>query len=134
MQLIDFKSSELSIKKQCDLLSLPRSSLYYKSAKEADTDSWLMNEIYELWIKYPFYGYRRITATLNRNGYLVNDKRILGLMRLMDLQTIYPKKKTTFFNKEHKIYPYLLKNLIIDKPNQVWATDITYTKLQSKHE
>ena len=59
-----------------------------------------MNEIYELWIKYPFYGYRRITASLNRDGYLVNDKKIRRLMKLMNLETIYPKKRTTIANKE----------------------------------
>jgi putative transposase len=129
MQLIDFNDSKLSIQKQCDLLSIPRSSFYYKSTKEGDIDNWLMNEIYEIWMKYPFYGYRRITAILNRSGYHVNDKKIRRIMKLMDLQAIYPKKKTTFANKEHKIYPYLLRDLIINKSDQVWATDITYIKM-----
>lgn len=96
MQLIDFNNSELSIQKQCNLLSIPRSSFYYKSIKEEDIDNWLMNEIYEIWMKYPFYGYRRITAILNRSGYHVNNKKIRRIMILMDLQAIYPKKKTTF--------------------------------------
>jgi putative transposase len=129
MQLIDFNNSELSIQKQCNLLSIPRSSFYYKSIKEEDIDNWLMNEIYEIWMKYPFYGYRRITAILNRSGYHVNNKKIRRIMSLMDLQAIYPKKKTTFTNKEHKIYPYLLRDLIINKSDQVWATDITYIKM-----
>jgi putative transposase len=129
MQLIYFNNSKLSIQKQCDLLSIPRSSLYYKSIKEGDIDNWLMNEIYEIWIKYPFYGYRRITAILNRSGYHVNNKKIRRIMSLMDLQAIYPKKKTTFADTEHKIYPYLLRDLIINKSNQVWATDITYIKM-----
>ena len=128
MQLIDF-NSKLSIKEQCNLLSIPKSSFYYKSAKEEDIDNWLMNEIYEIWMKYPFYGYRRITAILNRNSYHINSKKIRRIMKLMDLQAIYPKKKTTFFNKEHKIYPYLLRNLVINRANQVWATDITYIKM-----
>ena len=80
-------------------------------------------------MKYPFYGYRRITAILNRSGYHVNDKKIRRIMKLMDLPAIYPKKKTTFANKEHKIYPYLLRDLIINKSDQVWATDITYIKM-----
>ena len=128
MQLIDF-SSRLPIIKQCDLLDISRSSFYYKSKKDVNDDNWLMNEIYELWIKYPFYGYRRITASLNRDGYLVNDKKIRRLMKLMNLETIYPKKRTTIANKESQIYPYLLKNLIIYKPNQVWASDLTYIKM-----
>jgi putative transposase len=129
MQLINFENSDLSIQRQCSLLSIPKSSFYYKSIKEEDIDNWLMNEIYEIWIKYPFYGYRRINAILNRNGYDINEKKTRRLMRSMNLQTIYPKKKTTFSNKEHKIYPYLLKDLIIDKINQVWATDLTYIKM-----
>jgi putative transposase len=129
MQLIDFNNSKLSIQKQCDLLSISRSSFYYKSIKEEDIDNWLMNEIYEIWMKYPFYGYRRITAILNKSGYHVNNKKIRRIMSLMDLQAIYPKKKTTFTNKEHKIYPYLLRDLIINKSDQVWATDISYIKM-----
>ena len=129
MQLIDFNNSELSIQKQCDLLSIPRSSFYYKSIRGEDIDNWLMNEIYEIWMKYPFYGYRRITAILNRSGYNVNDKKIRRIMKLMNLQAIYPKKRTTFSDKEHKIYPYLLRDLIINKSDQVWATDITYIKM-----
>jgi len=129
MQIIDFNNSKLSIQKRCDLLSIPRSSFYYQSIKEEDIDNWLMNEIFDIWMKYPFYGYRRITAILNRSGYHVNDKKVRRIMRLMNLQAIYPKKKTTFINNDHKIYPYLLRDLIINRSNQVWATDISYIKM-----
>lgn len=117
--------AELSIRSQCDLLKLHRSGLYYQPSPKSNGAT-LMNEIYELWIKRPFYGYRRITKTLQRNGYNINHKHVLRLMREMNLQAIYPKKRTTYVNRDHKKYPYLLRNLVIKGPNHVWATDITY--------
>lgn len=120
--------TDLNVSKACDLLRVPRASAYYKSRNQSN-DTVLMNEIHDLWFKYPFYGYRRITAALRRAGHCVNRKRVYRLMCEMQLKAIYPKK-TTFCNKAHAKYPYLLKDLIIDKPNQVWATDITYIKLR----
>jgi putative transposase len=118
----------LSLIRQSEVLSLPRSSLYYKANKIND-DTWVMNEIQELWMKLPFYGYRRITAALNRSGYGVNHKRVYRLMRKMNLAAIYPKR-TTFSNKEYLKYPYLLGDLDITHPNHVWSTDLTYLKMQ----
>ena len=119
---------EISMRTQCQLLDLQRSTMYYKPTPKTD-DSVLMNEIHELWLKKPFYGYRRITHVLKRGGYTINYKRILRLMRLMNLQAIYPKKRLSVPNKDHRVYPYLLKNLDITKPDQVWTCDITYIKL-----
>lgn len=127
MQMIDVNCN-LSLIRQSEVLSLPRSSLYYKANKIND-DTWVMNEIQELWMKLPFYGYRRITAALNRSGYGVNHKRVYRLMRKMNLAAIYPKR-TTFSNKEHLKYPYLLRDLDITHPNHVWSTDLTYLKMQ----
>lgn len=128
MQMID-RLSKLSLSKQCELLSLTRSSVYYKSDNDNSNDTGLMNEIYELWLKYPFYGYRRITAVLNRQGYQVNRKRIYRLMTLMDLVAIYPKQ-TTISNQQHVKYPYLLANIDVTHPNHVWSTDLTYIKMR----
>jgi len=127
MQMVDTKLN-LSLARQCEILSLPRSSFYYK-ASSRNSDSWLMNEIQELWMKCPFYGYRRITAVLNRDGYAVNRKRIQRLMRAMKLQAIYPKQ-TSMSNKQHLKYPYLLGELDITRPNHVWSTDLTYLKMK----
>ena len=85
-----------------------------------------MRLIDEQYLKTPFYGYLRMTAWLKRQGYHVNHKRVQRLMRLMGLVTLYPKPKTTLTNKEHTIYPYLLRKVTITCPNQVWSTDITY--------
>ncbi len=82
-------------------------------------------------LRMPFYGYRRITAEQNRRGYQVNHKKIIRLMRDMHLQALYPRPKTSKRNTEHKIYPYLLKNMTIARPNQVWMSDITYIKMNA---
>ena len=89
----------------------------------------LCNDIYELWSKYSFFGYRRITAILNdQKGYNLNHKKVLRLMRLIGISAVYPKPRTTIINKKEYKYPYLLNDLKVTKPNQVWATDITYIK------
>lgn len=88
-----------------------------------------MNEIYEIWLAKPYYGYRRITQQLRGRGYEVNRKRVYRLMRLMTLKAIYPKPRLSLSNKDHQTFPYLLDGLNIDRPNQVWMTDITYIPL-----
>jgi putative transposase len=108
------------------LLRLSRSSLYYKpvSVKRADLE--LMHLMDKQYLKTPFYGSRSMTEHLKRQGYLVNRKRIQRLMRRMGLEAIYPKPRTSRKHPEHRIYPYLLRDLHVEAPNQVWAADITY--------
>ncbi len=130
MNLVDPSDLELSIKKQCDLLQLSRSSYYYSPAGETAENLGLMEKIDEIYTNYPFYGVRRISAELERQGYGVNVKRIRRLMRKMALEAIYPKKNLSRNNSEDYRYPYLLKDLKIERPNQVWGTDITYIKLR----
>jgi putative transposase len=110
------------------LLTINRSNIYYQPRNYQEIND-LCNEIYELWSRHSFFGYRRITAVLkDQSGYNINQKKVLRLMRLMKLQAIYPKPKTTIINKKEYKYPYLLNDLIIIRPNQVWATDITFIK------
>ena len=96
-----------------------------------EEDISLMNEIREIYTRYPFYGYRRIHATLQQMGYSHNRKRTERLMHIAGLKAIYPRKKTTVRNKAHAIFPYLLRDLKIERPNQVWDIDITYIKIRN---
>jgi len=111
------------------LLSLNRSTLYYETKPLEIADVDLLNMIRDVWMRYPFYGYRRITKALNANGIKVNRKRIQRLMGLGGIQAIYPGPNTSKRNKLHVIYPYLLRNLTITKPNQAWMVDITYLRM-----
>lgn len=122
----------MPIQRQCDLLGLQRSSYYY-TEKEPERDTELMNEIMDIWIECPFYGYRRITDELTDRGWKINHKCVLRLMKLMGLRSTLPKPRmnTSLANKEDPIRPYLLKGLTINRANQVWATDLTYIKLPS---
>ncbi len=104
-------------------------STYYYSPLPANDDLNIANEIYEIWNNSPFYGYRKITEILKRCGYKINHKRVRRLIQKIGIEAIYPKPKTSIPNTSHKIYPYLLKNIEIIRPNQVFATDITYLKL-----
>lgn len=88
-----------------------------------------MNEIRDVWEKYPFYGYRRITATLRKTGHQINHKRVQNLMGHMGIQALYPKPPLSRANAEHKKYPYLLKDLSVKRADEVWATDITYIRM-----
>lgn len=127
--LIDRSEGELSISRQCELLELPRSSLYYESTRKEEYNEQLMRLIDEQYTRTPFYGVPRMTVWLRRGGQEVNRKRVRRLMRLMGLEAIYPKPRLSLGAKGHHKYPYLLKGLKIEAPNQVWATDITYIRL-----
>lgn len=118
--------SALSIEAQCELLHLARSSYYYHPVSESAENLRLMKRIDQLYLKKPSFGRRRICEFLRGEGYLVNPKRISRLMRLMGIEAIYPKPRTTVQHKSHRKYPYLLRKVDIERPNQVWCSDITY--------
>lgn len=124
--MIEPTHDALSLRRQCELLGLARGSWYYEPAGETKQNLKLMRRIDELYLQRPYFGSRRVGDELK-----VNRKRVQRLMRLMGLEAIYPKPRTTLRNADHKIYPYLLRNLEIIRPNQVWSTDITYIPMQS---
>jgi putative transposase len=116
----------LSIRRQCQLVGLNRSTFYYRPVGESDLNLHLMRLIDKQYTKTPFYGWPRMTAHLRRQGYAINHKRVRRLMRTMGLQAIYPKRRTSKAARGHKVYPYLLRKRRITRPNQVWSADITY--------
>lgn len=120
----------LSVGKQCALLSISRSSFYYEPKGESDLNLDLMRLIDKQFLETPFYGVRQMTWHLRNEEHLVNEKRIRRLMRLMGLMPIYQKPNTSKPAKGHKIYPYLLRGLQVVRPNQVWAADITYLPMR----
>ena len=128
-QLIDKTCHRPSVVRQCELLGLARASFYYQSIGESAQNLLYMRLIDEQYTKTPFYGVPRLTAWLRSEGYSINPKRVARLMRKMGLAAIYPKPAASARGKPSKIYPYLLKGLSIIRPNQVWATDITYIRL-----
>jgi putative transposase len=119
----------LSIGRQCELLGLGRSTFYYEPATETAENLALMRLIDQQYTAHPFYGSRRMTAWLLTQAQAVNRKRVQRLMRLMGLEAIYPKPKLSAGGCGHKIYPYLLRDVKIERPDQVWSTDITYVPL-----
>jgi len=120
------RKHSLSLVKQCKTLALARSGIYYQTKPESDANLKLMRLIDEIHLKRPFLGIRRIKDALHDRGHTVNRKRVQRLMRKMGIQAIYPKPNLSKRNTQHKVYPYLLRGLEINRPNQVWATDITY--------
>jgi putative transposase len=127
--LIDVGHPELSVRRQCELLGLSRSSLYYEAAPESAENLRLMRLLDEEYTAHPFYGSRRLTEWLTKQGEDVNRKRVQRLLRLMGLMAIYPKPKLSAAAAGHRIYPYLLRNMRIERVDQVWSTDITYVPL-----
>jgi len=121
---------KLSIRQQTQILGLNRSSLYYKPIGISSYNILLMNLLDEQYTKTPFYGVEKMTIFLNEIGHHVNVKRVRRLLRKMGLEAIYPKRNLSKANLEHKIYPYLLRNMAIIRCNQVWSTDITYIRLR----
>ena len=128
--LIEPGHLQLSVSRQCELLGLPRSSFYYHSMRNDDYNELLMRLIDEQYTRTPFYGIERMRAWLRSAGHQVNPKRVRRLMRRMGLEAIYPKPRLSASGRAHKIYPYLLKGLRIDYPDQVWSADITYIRMR----
>jgi putative transposase len=126
LALVDREDPALSVAAQCRLLKVARSTLYYQPAPVDPDDLALMRRMDELYLASPFYGSRRMVAVLRREGWEVNRKRVRRLMRVMGLEAIYQKPNTSKGHPAHKVYPYLLRDLVIERPNQVWCADITY--------
>ena len=115
----------MTIARQCELLELPRSTRYYRPVGESAANLALMRRIDEQYLQTPFYGSRRMAAVL-----AANRKRVQRLMRTMGIEAIYPRRRTTWPGAGHKIYPYLLRNVAVLRPDHVWSTDITYVPLR----
>ena len=120
---------EISVRRQCELLGVNRSGLYYRPAGESKENLMLMRLIDEEYTRHPFFGSRRMEAWLCGQGHEVNRKRVSRLMRVMGIEAVYPKPKLSQPGEGHKIYPYLLKGVAVTRVNQVWSTDITYIRM-----
>jgi putative transposase len=126
LALVDHDDPALPVVAQCRLLKVARSTLYYRPVPVSADDLAVMRRIDELHLAWPFYGSRRMAAVLRREGWEVNRKRAKRLMRVMEIEALYQKPNTSKGHPEHKVYPYLLRGLTVDRPNQVWCADITY--------
>jgi putative transposase len=124
--MVDPDDPVLAIAAQCRLLKIARSTLYYRPVPVDPDDLAVMRRMDELYLASPFYGSRRMVAVLRREGLVINRKRVRRLMRVMGLEAIYQKPSTSQGHPDHKVYPYLLRGLIVERPNQVWCADITY--------
>ena len=123
--------AELSIRRQCELVDVSRSGFYYEPCVETEENLALMRLLDEMHMARPVYGSRRLTVLVNREGWKVNRKRVARLLRLMGVEALYPKRSLSQPGEGHRIYPYLLKDLEICGPDQVWCSDITYVPMAS---
>jgi len=128
---MDPKHRRISLRRQCELLGLARSSLYYVPGRDTTYNEALMGMLDEQYTRTPFYGVDKMTEWLRLQGHAVNPKRVRRLLRQMGLEAIYPHRKRNLSrpDKQHKIYPYLLKGVTVSRPDQVWAADITYVRM-----
>jgi len=128
--MVEPGNSRIGVTKQCELLGISRSGYYYQSRSLSERDLRQMRLIDEEYTRHPFFGSRRLSDWLSDQGDPACRERVQRLMRILGLEAIYPKKRLTLENKEHKKYPYLLRGLRIDRPDQVWCSDITYLRLR----
>lgn len=126
---MDAGHPEISVRRQCELLGVNRSGLYYRPMGESEENLMLMRLIDEEYTRHPFYGSRRMTVWLREQGYRVNRKRVSRLMEVMAIEAVYPKPRLSQPGEGHKIYPYLLKDVEVTRVNQVWSSDITYIRM-----
>jgi putative transposase len=129
-QIIDLMHPRLSVVRQCELVSISRSGFYYQPASETPLNLMLMRLIDEQFLQTPWYGSRQMARHLRREGYGVGRKRVRRLMAKMGLVPIYQRPRTTVPHPDHQVYPYLLREMVIDRPNQVWCADITYIPMR----
>jgi putative transposase len=127
--LIEPSHAQLSVRRQCALLGVNRSSLYYEPVTETPENLRLMRRIDAQYTACPFYGSRKMTRWLMQEGEAVNRKRVQRLMRVMGLEAIYPKPRLSLAGRGHRVFPYLLRNVRIERADQVWSSDITYVPL-----
>jgi len=120
---------KVSLRHQCELLDLCRSTYYYEPCPESEENLALMRRLDELHMKYPVYGSRKLTAVLRQESRQINRKRVVRLLRLMGVEAIYAKPRTSVPAPGHELYPYLLDDLVINGPDQVWCADITYVPM-----
>jgi putative transposase len=130
MIMVEKKHPDLSVVKQCELLQISRSGFYYEPAKESDENLSIMRVLDEQYLETPFFGVERLLVLLVAMGYKINKKRLRRLMKLVGWQTLYPQRKTTRIDPAAYKYPYLLRDLAIERKNQVWAIDITYLPMK----
>ena len=128
--MIEPEHPELSIVRQCQLVSISRSGFYYQPAGETPLNLALMRLIDRQFLETPWYGSRQMARHLRREGYTVGRKRVRRLMAKMGLEPIYQRPRTTVPHPDHQIYPYLLREMVIERPNQVWCADITYIPMR----
>jgi len=126
---VDREHADLSVRRQCELLGVSRSGLYYEPLGESEENLALMRLLDEQYTRAPFYGSRKMVEWLRTRGYDVNRKRVSRLMTLMGIEAVYPKPKLSQPGEGHRIYPYLLRGVGVDRVNQVWSTDITYIRM-----
>ena len=128
--MIDHDSKDFSVREQCRILGINRSGLYYEARLLTEETLKIMRLLDEEHTRHPFYGVPKMTEFLRRKGYRVGRDRVRTLLRSMGLEAVYPKPKTSIKAKDHKIYPYLLKDVEVIRPNQVWSADLTYIRLE----
>jgi putative transposase len=131
LAMLEREGSELALATQCELLGLNRTSVYYRAKPIDPSDLAIKRRIDEVYTASPFYGFRKITAQLRSEGLVVNHKAVARHMREMGLQAIHPGPNLSRQTQQHAVYPYLLRGLSIQRPNQVWGVDITYIRLRS---
>jgi putative transposase len=129
-ELVEKEHPELSVRQQCEILSLKRSSLYYERIGLSEEDRRILDEMDKIYLDFPIYGSRRMSRELKRRGFNVGRNKARRFMRILGVEAIYPRKRLSFPNKEHQIYPYLLRDVVIDRPDLAWAADITYIRLR----
>src|SRR6202012_1497629 len=128
-RLVDPGHADISVRRQCELLGVNRSGLYYEPAGESEENLRLMRLLDEQYTRTPFYGSRKMAEWLGAQGFAVNRKRVSRLMELMGIEAVYAKPKLSQPGEGHRIYPYLLRGVGVNRINQVWSTDITYIRM-----
>jgi putative transposase len=128
-RLVERVHPEISVRRQCELLGINRSGLYYEPVGESEENLLLMRLLDEQYTRTPFYGSRKMTEWLASVGHRVNRKRVVRLMELLGVKAVYPKPKLSQPGEGHRIYPYLLRGVTVERVNQVWSTDITYIRM-----